>query len=236
MLLRRKINLKDQLISDMVTEDKTLAAYLDATIWKQGGELPIVADLKKMETDFITTLVEYKDGDYDSYRFLYSYYGKQLVSRSAFLVKLKDSGTADAVALTLLSSATRLRETMKSLDPVLYKRELGGVVSWARRQHRKRERAAADAPRSVDVEPASLDVSKPQEDGEMDNIIRGVKGLADFLKISVSKAQAIVNSRILMNTNPIIQYNAGGWRFYRDRLENYIANNPVALDKAKCPH
>ena len=105
----------------MVTEDKTLAAYLDATIWKQGMEVPNTTDLKQMEADFITKLVEYKEGDYDSYRFLYSYYGKQLVSRSAFLVKLKDSGSADAVALTLLSSVTRLRETMKSLDPVLYK-------------------------------------------------------------------------------------------------------------------
>ena len=229
--MRRKINLKDQLISDMVTEDKSLSAYLDATIWEQGGELPIVADLKKMEADFITTLVEYKEGDYDSYRFLYSYYGKQLVSRSAFLVKLKDSGSADAVALTLLSSVTRLRETMKSLDPMLYKRELGGVVSWARRQHRQRERAAADASRSVDVEPASPAVTSPLPE-DLPKILSGVQGLADYLGCSKSKAFQVVKSGILKRDG--VQYKVGEcWKFNREKLDKYLNDNPVLLGRNK---
>ena len=69
-----------------------------------------------------------------------------------------------------------------------------------------------------------------------DDIISGVKGLADFLKCGTTKAQAIINSKVLTKTKPAIQYNAGGWRFNKGRLQEYINNNPDAFRNIKCPH
>ena len=77
-------------------------------------------------------------------------------------------------------------------------------------------------------------VVEPKEKEEQEDIIRGVKGLAEFLHCSSTKAQAIINSRILTKTKPVIQYNAGGWRFYRNRLQEFIGKNPDGSDKI-CP-
>ena len=80
-----------------------------------------------------------------------------------------------------------------------------------------------------------IQVVEPIENHE-DDTICGVKGLADFLKCGTTKAQAIINSKILTKTKPAIQYNAGGWRFNRGRLQEFISNNPDAFRNIKCPH
>ena len=69
-----------------------------------------------------------------------------------------------------------------------------------------------------------------------DDILRGVKGLADFLHIGKTKAQAIINSGILTKTKPPIQYSAGGWLFNKQRLQDYWDNHPTFVDDVKCPH
>ncbi len=68
------------------------------------------------------------------------------------------------------------------------------------------------------------------------DVIRGVKGLAHMLNCGITKAQAIINSKVLMKTKPAIQYDAGGWRFHKQRLQEYIDSNPKAFSTIKCPH
>ncbi|MCR5463178.1 MAG: hypothetical protein K6F06_01385 [Bacteroidales bacterium] len=79
-------------------------------------------------------------------------------------------------------------------------------------------------------------VAEPKEKVEQEDVIRGIKGLAEFLHCSSTKAQAIVNSRILTKTKPVIQYEAGGWKFYKKRLKDFIDKNPDAFSNIKCPH
>lgn len=73
-------------------------------------------------------------------------------------------------------------------------------------------------------------IQKPQES----NIIKGVQGLADYLHCGKTKAQSIINSKILEKEG--IQYDAGGHRFKKDKLEALLAKQPDILDKYKCPH
>lgn len=84
------------------------------------------------------------------------------------------------------------------------------------------------------MEPAT--VVEPIEEEEQEEIIRGVKGLASFLGIGTTKAQAIINSKILTNTKPAVQYYAGAWMFNKKGLQDFINNNPDAFRNVKCPH
>ena len=64
------------------------------------------------------------------------------------------------------------------------------------------------------------------------NLIKGVKGLADFLGCGVNTAQNIVSSEILLNRK--IQYNAGdGWRFRKDKLTDLLEKEPEILKKVR---
>ena len=65
-----------------------------------------------------------------------------------------------------------------------------------------------------------------------DNLIKGVKGLADFLGCGINTAQNIVNSEILLNKK--IQYNTGkGWRFRKDKLTELLEKEPEILKKVR---
>lgn len=75
-----------------------------------------------------------------------------------------------------------------------------------------------------------IDLSKEDE------YVHGVKGLAVFLNCGTSKAQAIINSKILEKTKPRIQQYVGGWQFHKERLSEFIDKNPEALRNIKCPH
>lgn len=74
------------------------------------------------------------------------------------------------------------------------------------------------------------------KENEGKEIVKGVKGLASVLGCGTTKAQAIINSKVLMKTKPAIQYNAGGWRFHRQRLQEYIESHPQVFSNIKCPH
>ena len=65
-----------------------------------------------------------------------------------------------------------------------------------------------------------------------DNLIKGVKGLADFLGCGINTAQNIVNSEILLKKK--IQYNTGkGWRFRKDKLIELLEKEPEILKKVR---
>ena len=65
-----------------------------------------------------------------------------------------------------------------------------------------------------------------------DNLIKGVKGLADFLGCGINTAQNIVNSEILLKKK--IQYNTGkGWRFRKDKLNELLEKEPEILKKVR---
>ena len=64
------------------------------------------------------------------------------------------------------------------------------------------------------------------------NLIKGVKGLADFLGCGINTAQNIVNSEILLKKK--IQYNTGkGWRFRKDKLTELLEKEPEILRKVR---
>ena len=65
-----------------------------------------------------------------------------------------------------------------------------------------------------------------------DNIIKGVDGLANALKIGKNKAQAIISSKILLERG--IQYRAGGWRFKKKELDELLKNEPMIFEDIKC--
>ena len=56
------------------------------------------------------------------------------------------------------------------------------------------------------------------------NLIKGVKGLANFLGCGVTYAQAVINSKVLMKDG--IQYKCGGWLFNKSKLEKLMKENP----------
>ena len=64
------------------------------------------------------------------------------------------------------------------------------------------------------------------------NLIKGVKGLADFLGCGINTAQNIIKSEILLKRK--IQYNAGdGWRFRKDKLTDLLEKEPEILKKVR---
>jgi hypothetical protein len=64
------------------------------------------------------------------------------------------------------------------------------------------------------------------------NLIKGVKGLADFLGCGINTAQNIIKSEILLKRK--IQYNTGnGWRFRRDKLTELLEKEPEILKKVR---
>ena len=79
-------------------------------------------------------------------------------------------------------------------------------------------------------------IPEPKEEVQEEELICGVTGLAKFLHIGTTKAQAIINSKILTKTKPAIQFSAGGWRFSKKGLQEFLTNNPAAFSKIKCPH
>ena len=64
------------------------------------------------------------------------------------------------------------------------------------------------------------------------NLIKGVKGLADFLGCGINTAQNIIKSEILLKRK--IQYNTGnGWRFRRDKLTDLLEKEPEIFKKVR---
>lgn len=63
---------------------------------------------------------------------------------------------------------------------------------------------------------------------ELEEVIRGVKGLAKYLHIGSTLAQAVINSKLLQEDGA--QYSAGGkWFFNREKLDRLLAKKPELL-------
>ena len=64
------------------------------------------------------------------------------------------------------------------------------------------------------------------------NLIKGVKGLAEFLGCGINTAQNIINDGILLKKK--IQYRTGdGWRFRKDKLTDLLEKEPEILKKVR---
>ena len=73
-----------------------------------------------------------------------------------------------------------------------------------------------------DAQPAAKD-NEPRE------LIKGIKGLADYLGCGITKAQNIMNSGILQKKD--IAYRAGNrWRFNKTLLTNLLQEEPEILN------
>ena len=224
----------------MITTDAVFTDYLNKTAWTPDAAVPSHPELVQLEQNFVAKLGEVKgmkpqDG---SYRYLYSYFGKQVVNRAGFLVRKKDEGDTTQLVKTLLSSATRLREALKSLDPRLYQTELKPTIDRYHREHAKRLKEQTAAMIKTDVIPASSDQlqhgpSTPQPPKEFPRVLSSTQGLADFLGCGRTMAFSIIKSGVLKAD--AIQYKVGQcWKFNREKLEKYLADNPEFLGRIRC--
>ena len=67
-------------------------------------------------------------------------------------------------------------------------------------------------------------------DEEPRELIKGIKGLAEFLGCGITKAQSIMNSGILQNHE--IAYRAGNrWRFNKTLLSELLQEEPEILNR-----
>lgn len=63
-----------------------------------------------------------------------------------------------------------------------------------------------------------------------ENLIKGVKGLAEFLGCGINSAQGIINSKMLEEKK--IQYKIGkAWRFNKNKLASLLETNPEVFKK-----
>ncbi len=70
---------------------------------------------------------------------------------------------------------------------------------------------------------------QPSEVEESRELIKGVKGLAEFLGCGVTKAQNIMNSGVLQERD--IAYRAGNrWRFDKNLLNRLLKDDPEVLN------
>ncbi len=222
----------------MITTDTAFTCYLERTAWTQGAQAPAYSELAQLEQSFMAKLGEIKstrpqDG---SYRYLYSVYGKRIVSRIAFLIRKKDEGEDTPLVKALLASATRLREALQSLDPKLYKSELKPTIDRYHRERTRRlesQKGGSTAAARSGSEILLQTPSAPQPQPEPSKILSGTQGLADYLGCSRTMAFSIIKSGILKDDT--IQYMVGRcWKFNREKLDTYLAKNPDILGRIRC--
>lgn len=87
--------------------------------------------------------------------------------------------------------------------------------------------------------PAAAPVHEPKPSDENitddnEKIIKGVSGLAKFLNCGKTKAQAIINSKVLEKNK--IQWYCGGWQFNAKLLREFMNSDPTAFKNIKCSH
>ena len=223
----------------MITTDPVFTDYLDKTVWKQDKEIPTRDELIQLETAFMSKLGEVKsqrnqDG---SYRYLYSVYGRQVVNRLGYLSKIKDEGNDILDIRCLLSSYTRLRDALRAMDLRLFKSELGPILKGNRLEHEKRIKEKTKQPASAGSSPHSanrpMDAVTTQPPAEPPKVLSGTQELADYIGCSKTMAFSIIKSGVLKED--AIHYKVGRcWKFHRERLDKYLADNPEILGRIRC--
>lgn len=88
---------------------------------------------------------------------------------------------------------------------------------------------ATNSPKTIieesSQEPRQNEITTP-------NVIKGVKGLAEYLNIGKTLAQSIINSKLLMENKA--QYRAGRiWLFSKQKLDELLAKKPEILKNAR---
>lgn len=83
--------------------------------------------------------------------------------------------------------------------------------------------------------PKVITEESPQESKQNEattpNVIKGVKGLAEYLNIGKTLAQSIINSKLLMENKA--QYRAGRiWLFSKQKLDELLSKKPEILKNA----
>ncbi len=79
-----------------------------------------------------------------------------------------------------------------------------------------------------DSDEENLTATDKEKPKAKDDIIKGVKGLAEFLGCGVTKAQDILNKNILQDNG--VAHRAGkGWRFNKSGLSEFVKKNPEAF-------
>lgn len=69
---------------------------------------------------------------------------------------------------------------------------------------------------------------KNQKETKEEKVIKGVQGLADYLKIGKTLAQAVINSKLLQKNGA--QYRAGkSWLFDKNKLNQLLVQEPELL-------
>lgn len=216
----------------MTITDLAFTEYFETAFTSDGEKAPARDVLIRLENDFMAKMGAYKsmrpqDG---SFRYLYSVFGKQLLSRINYLTKMKDAGKDTPAVRSLLSSHSRLREAMKSMDPKLYRTEFGGIINRNRKEHEKRlKEKASTTTDSSQPQPES----SPQPPATPPKIVSSTQGLADYLGCGRTMAFSIIKSGVLKKD--AIQYKVGQcWKFNREKLDKYLADNPDILGKIRC--
>lgn len=84
---------------------------------------------------------------------------------------------------------------------------------------------------AAEPEPAESSLKSKEKEKEDANLIKGVEGLAKCLGCGKTKAQDIINKNkeIFKKTGIAYEIGGKGWRFYKDKLDEYIKSNPTAL-------
>ena len=90
-----------------------------------------------------------------------------------------------------------------------------------------------ESPKIIEPQQAQIaDVKVEYEAPNKKKIIKGVKGLAEFLGCGINTAQNIINSQELVRRG--VQYNAGrGWRFSKEKLTDLLEKEPELLKRVR---
>jgi hypothetical protein len=122
--------------------------------------------------------------------------------------------------------ATEIRERTL-INKVLASRLFASFVGECRKEFKK------DYPKAVFSEVGIVDnYSKKKTDEVPVNVIMGVRGLAKFVGVGVTKAQEIVNSKIL-EENGISYWVGRKICFDGEKLAAFLTSNPDALKGKK---
>ena len=113
--------------------------YFDKTYYQEGKPYPSYDAFKSMEDAFIQALMNLKSsGKFQEYKYCFSFYGKRVIERNGFCLRMTDEGK-DIHELKLYHhSLERLREGLKSLDKSLYMKEIYPSVAKGKKMRRRR--------------------------------------------------------------------------------------------------
>lgn len=222
-------------------DNQVFDTYFKRTVWHSGCHIPSDEELCKMEDKCIERLIELSQTNIPTYKYTFSKYGNDVISRIGFFKKEllfeKNEGIEK-----LLFSAERFRKKFKNLDRNLYEQsfrvniERGkGGITWAnvlmRRHKAKQPVQPTNNTENKEVEPSVVEREEREE--KLVKVISGTQGLADYLGCSKSMAFGIISKGVLKDIG--VQYMVGKcWKFNREKLDKYLKEHPDLLANVRC--